>query len=103
MRGSLIGDIPIGPCEAVGCAAELCRGDRFVAYLNDRIMCLGCHESGAPLKPQAVAAPKQRIAGTRAKRGGRDRKRVMLHAMRIARREQITAQLREDETYNHRG
>ena len=91
VRGSLHGDLPVGPCEAANCGKDLYRGDQFVTYLGDRPMCLVCHESGAPLKPlpAAAAAPQLCIAGTRAKRGGRPRKKEQLAALRAARTEQL--------------
>ena len=86
VRGSPHGDLPVGPCEAMDCGKELYRGDQFVTYCGDRPMCLACHESGAPLRPlPAIAVPQLRIAGTRAKRGGRPRKREQLAALRAAR------------------
>lgn len=49
-RGSAHGDIPIGMCEAVDCGEPLHRGDRFVTYLGDKLMCIFCHEVDAPLR-----------------------------------------------------
>lgn len=91
VRGSPTGDMVEGNCEVPSCAAQLHRGDRFVTYMGNRLMCCDCHESGAVLPPVKVEV--RRMAGTRAKRGGRGTKREQLSALRAARHEQLRREL----------
>ena len=50
IRGTERGDGYEGDCEAEGCGTPLHRGDAFVVYLGDRLMCIGCHMAEVPLR-----------------------------------------------------
>ena len=82
MRGSLLGDLIEGSCEIKTCAAVIHRGDSFVVFLGDRLMCGRCHEAGATLEPAVASGSIRKTAGTRAKRGGRPTKKEHLAALR---------------------
>jgi hypothetical protein len=89
IRGQPAGDMVTGPCEAVGCGIVLHRGDRFVVYLGDRLMCSACHEADKPLTARTGPSPKR----VRPARGGRPRKRVVLAMLRAARTQQLREEL----------
>lgn len=54
VRGTPIGDQPIGPCQGVGCAAILHRGDEFIVLVGDILLCGACRRSGAHVNMEAA-------------------------------------------------
>ena len=55
VRGTERGDNYEGDCEAEGCGEPIHRGDLFVAYLGDRLMCIRCHMAEVPLRKEINA------------------------------------------------
>lgn len=90
VRGSPLGDLVTGPCEAEGCGQDVHRGDRFVCFLGDRLMHSSCYEAGKPLIVRIGPSPKR----VRPARGGRPRKSVILAMLRAARTRQLQEELR---------
>lgn len=50
VRGTERGDNYEGDCEAECCGEPIHRGDPFVVYLGDRLMCVACHMAEIPLR-----------------------------------------------------
>lgn len=54
VRGTPIGDQPIGPCHGAGCATLLHRGDEFIVLVGDVLLCGACRRNGVRVNAEAV-------------------------------------------------
>lgn len=53
-RGTPAGDERIGKCAAIGCGAELRRGDVFTVLVGDILICDTCNRDGFKIKEAAM-------------------------------------------------
>ena len=54
VRGTPIGDQPIGQCQGEGCPTLLHRGDEFIVLVGDVLLCGACRRNGVRLNAEAV-------------------------------------------------
>lgn len=54
VRGTPIGDQPVGPCQGEGCATLLHRGDEFIVLVGDILVCGACRRSGVRVNMEAA-------------------------------------------------